>query len=43
MKFGEMISALEQYQTKKETNSSNQQIDYEKQWEEIKAGKYLLD
>ena len=43
MKFGEMISAFEQYQTKKEKNSSNQQIDYEKQWEEIKAGKYLLN
>lgn len=44
MKFGEMISAFEQYQNpKKETNSSNQQIDYEKQWEEIKTGKYLLD
>ena len=43
MKFGEMVSALEQYQSQKETNSSNQQIDYEKQWEEIKAGKYLLD
>ncbi len=43
IKFGEMISAFEQYQTKKEKNSSNQQIDYEKQWEEIKAGKYLLD
>lgn len=43
MKFGEMASALEQYQSQKETNSSNHQIDYEKQWEEIKDGKYLLD